>query len=280
MTKIFKMPSLKTFLFSVTGYVVAVLVVYAVKGLDVDNILFSLLYLVSFFYVAWAFWSNSLTYGTKSVQGKAFLLLSIALLPVIIGQTIWFFQQIFPNFISLQILIYTLFLVAYVVAIPGLILEIKTLKINWTEKHIKESSILILMVILLGIFLFRLEIFPIFQNGLSEPLNIVLLATGLGDFILLILGSIILRLAIEFKGGLLYKSWLCIFIAQALILVSDAFIVVSNNFILGISPGIINLFQLLLLIANLVAAYGFYGIGDAIRVTQNDIIEMSKHQEV
>jgi hypothetical protein len=267
-------PSLNTFLKVVVGYFLLVTFFYIYFRPAINNTLTHIFYLITFLLGSWAAWLNIKAFGIAHPQGKAFLMVFAAFFSGTIGQSIWSVQQALYNPGSPPTSLYLFLALGYVFGLTGFVMEIRALNIDWTHKRLFESKIIALAAVILGLLIYKLEIFPVLQGNFTAAVRLVTVINGLGDIVGLALGATILRLAIEYRGGLLFRPWLSICTGQALILIADLiFAVYGTGYLNGLSG---NLTKLLWLAANLFVAYGFYGIGDAIRTGQKDLADQGK----
>lgn len=144
-------------------------------------------------------------YGVKTSHGKSFLLLTIGILLLLLGEVTWVVFEYFLEIEPFPSLADAFYLLAYPFLFLGLLFEVRIGKINLNFKSFVLSLISFLG---LGAVFFYAAILGQLDSEISRVENIISALYGIGD-IILILGSLLLFLVVfEYRKGRVFLCWL------------------------------------------------------------------------
>jgi len=161
------------------------------------------------------------TYGFKSHNGKALLLLASGLAFWTTGELLWY---IFKNFLNLDPFpsaADVFFLLAYPLLFVGILYGTKLARIKWRELDKKKALVDLAAVIVLSAAAAYWGIYKAYNSEVSLLENLILTGYGVADLVLI--GALILSLgtARAFDGGRFGFLWKILTAGFFFILVAD-----------------------------------------------------------
>ncbi len=209
-------------------------------------------------------------YGWSSAYGKVVAFLTAGLACWLIGEVLFYlFQFVFHTnpFPSVADVFY---LVAYPLLFIGLIKAV-------AANNIKPSDFDRFFYVMAGIFgavlAFIVGYFGIFQAySAGEPLlnNLIAMAYGVGDLILIVPTIFILKAALGFRGGKLFYSWMLIFFSLLAIMAGDILFAIYNQQYKALDPAY-SLIDLTWTAGYLLFAYSFFFTARTVKDLQSTI---------
>ncbi|HEY5442861.1 MAG TPA: hypothetical protein VIJ68_04945 [Candidatus Saccharimonadales bacterium] len=169
------------------------------------------------------------TYGLANVQGKSMALLTAGLTCFFIGELLFFlFQFVFHTspFPSVADIFY---LAAYPLLFAGLLKEISLHTFNWRRFN---KFVLVIMVLLLLSLIFIVMYFGVFlAYNPGDPLinNVIAIAYGIGDLLLIVPSLLTLNATLDYRGGAMFNTWGLILLALLLMMSGDIMFAIYNN---------------------------------------------------
>jgi hypothetical protein len=203
-------------------------------------------------------------YGFKNQHGQAILFISLGILSWFVGEIIWeLFDKVlgidpFPSIADI------FYLLGYPLLLSGLIKEVKQTKLKLKDQKTLlffTSFIALLLVTIVGYF----GVYYAFDPELSLIENLVSVSYGVGDMILIIASLFVVKLAFDYQGGKLFKSWIFIFIGLMTTLAADIlFAIYLTPYEEGLKPFIY--LDLVWILSYLLLAYGFFSIYQSLSI--------------
>jgi hypothetical protein len=178
----------------------------------------NILFLVPPYIAAFAGLQAARAYGYKNSHGESLLFIAAGFLCFAIGETIFaifdlvLFIDPFPSIADI------FYLLAYPFIIGGVLREIGSYKVNIRPF---PSLFISCISIAVGILVFNISILPAYSTDASFLANVIAVAYGIWDVILMVAVSYVLLLVMDFKGGKLYSAWLAFIIATIFMLLGD-----------------------------------------------------------
>jgi ABC-type multidrug transport system fused ATPase/permease subunit len=196
-------------------------------------------------------------YRLTNVRGKSTALLTSGLFCFFIGEVLFFlFQFVFHTspFPSVADIFY---LSAYPLLLAGLLKEISLHPIKWRELNKFVLVVILLLVLALAFIVSYFGIFLAYNPGDPVANNIIAIAYGIGDLLLIIPGLFTLNTALDYRGGALFNSWTLILVALIFMMAGDIlFAIFNNQYAALIWP--YTLIDLLWVVSYLCFAYSFF----------------------
>lgn len=207
-------------------------------------------------------------YGLNNPHARAFGFIALGIFFWFIGDFIWFILEYFFNQNPFPSIADYFYLFAYPLLLIGLIQELRANKMRWT--YCKVISC-ILLSLFFGLIVFYFGIIKAFDSSDLLINNLIAIAYGVGDLLLIIFTVLILMVAIGYQKGKLFYPWLIILIGFFLILVADILFAmyhqeyenleaISRNIDLGWISGFLFL------------TYGFYSIEYTVMQARNKLL--------
>ncbi len=258
----------------IIGAIAAPIFFFRIGG-SLNTLISHLIYLVVFPIALFGFWTTIKDIGRGSPQHKALLVVFFGIILSMTGQFLTdlsFFFSLSGPIISLASFF---FLTAYILVALGYVMEAMVLKINWRNyPWILVGFIIVCLAISYILYYYQLS--PAF---ISQGYTPVLIGYVIGDIALIASSLLVLQIAISYRGGLLSSAWTLIFLGHFIILIGDVFYAIFNQpYSNNVWP--YTLINLVWLIANLLIASGFAGIGDSIRFAQKQIAEHKPKSQI
>lgn len=247
------------------GFISVVVFLFQTGGMN-HGLWSHMIYLGSIYIGLFAIFSTVKIFGRDNPQQKAFKAIFVGGIFAAAGQTGADIYSLLYKSQFLYSISTLLFFLGYLAVLGGYIRESLALKVRWKDN---PSTVY-------GFIIFALVIVTtIYKFGTSGGTNLLNIGYTVGDVLLIVTSLIILQITITYKGGLMARSWLAIFVGHFTIVLGDVVLAVFNKpFAENIWP--YTLIRLIWLLANLVIAYGFYSISGNIRLAQRKIMEHKK----
>jgi hypothetical protein len=157
-------------------------------------------------------------YGRKNVHGRSLFFITLGLWAWFVGEALFALYELVLKINPYPSIADVFYILAYPLVLFGIYHELKNYNTEISPlKSLTVSSISILM----SIFVFYIMIFPVFNAHESLARNIISVAYGIGDMLLIVGVLHILLLIVDFKGGRLYHAWLYVLIGAIFMLLGD-----------------------------------------------------------
>jgi len=169
------------------------------------------------------------TYRLDNIHGRAMLFFSGAMFCLFVGESLFLvYQRIFDvnPFPSIADIFY---LSAYPLLLAGLLTEIWHHKISWDKNNRTVYMLLIALLALLVPFMAYFGVYKAWDPTDTFFTNIIAIGYGVNDLLLIIPVFFVLGIALNYRGGKLYRSWVGIFIAILLMMVSDVLFAIYKD---------------------------------------------------
>ncbi|MBM3256602.1 MAG: hypothetical protein FJZ04_04015 [Candidatus Moranbacteria bacterium] len=197
------------------------------------------------------------TYNLNNPHAKAIAILSLGVFFWFIGEFIWFIFEYFLDKDPFPSIADFFYLIAYPILLIGLFVELKTNKVSW---DLKKALVGALFAVVFSVLVFYFGIYLAFDPEETLINNLVAIAYGLGDLILIIFTLNILTIVLGYKKGKLCLPWICILAGFFALLAADIlFAVYRKEYEEFLVP--YRLLDLGWTAGFLLIAYGFYNIG-------------------
>lgn len=207
-------------------------------------------------------------YSVDNPHAKAIAFMSLGIFFWFIGDFIWFIFEYFLNKNPFPSIADYFYLLAYPLLLVGLLIELKSNKLTWS---VKKIAICALLAVLLGSMVLYLGVVRAYDPTDLLINNIIAIAYGIGDLILILFAVAILMVAVGYRYGKLFVPWLCILVGFFLILNADVLFAMYReeyeNYM-----GLVRNLDIGWISGYLFIAYGFYAIGDAVESGQKKLL--------
>jgi len=207
-------------------------------------------------------------YSINNPHAKAIAFMALGVFFWFLGDFIWFIYEYFLNKNPFPSIADYFYLIAYPFLLLGLIQELRSNVLKWTYCKIIASVSLSLFFGLIVLYFGILKAYNPFESILN---NVVAMAYGVGDLILIIFAVAILMIAIGYQKGKLFLPWLLILIGFVFILAADILFAIYRNSYEEYL-GYYRMLDLGWISGFLFVSFGFYSIGDAIKETRIKLI--------
>src|SRR3989344_2759295 len=222
-----------------------------------SNLAGNVLFLISPFMAVIAAISAVRTYQLSNNHGRIIALLSAGLLCWFIGEFIFFLFQFVWHIEPYPSIADIFYLAGYPLLFAGLIKEIRDHKVSWHNFNKLTLTFIVLLLLLLSIIVLYFGVFLAYTAGDPVMSNLISTAYGIGDLILIVPSLFILKIALDYRGGKLYNSWMMILSALMLMLTGDIlFAIFKDNYSDLLWP--YTLIDLLYVASYLLFAYSFF----------------------
>lgn len=206
-------------------------------------------------------------YGINNPHAKALAFLSLGVFFWFLGDFIWFILEYFYNKNPFPSVADYFYLLAYPILLVGLIQEVKSNSIKWTNG---KALTAVLVSLIFGLIVFYFGIILAYDRDQTLLNNIIAISYGVGDLVLIIFSVAILMVALGYQKGRLFLPWLYVLVGFTLILAADILFAIFNeeyeNFtaVRNLDLGWISGFLLL--------GFGFFSIGNALKEARQKLL--------
>lgn len=203
-------------------------------------------------------------YRLSSLEGSVMAFLTAGLACWFIGECLFFAFQFIFHINPFPSAADVFYIGAYFLIFIGLVREITAQRVNWRNFN---PFALAMIILLTGALAFIVGYFGIFlaYNAASPLLdNIVAMAYGVGDLMVLIPTLFVLKMALDFRGGKLFAFWMFVLVALLCIMVGDILFAIFTDQYKALQPGY-NLIDLAWIAGYLLFAYGFFYTAETIK---------------
>lgn len=216
-------------------------------------------------------WTVS-AYGIRNVHGRSLTYLTAGIISWLIGEVIWmvmiFIYQIEP-FPSVPDVF---FLAGYLLVLVGVVKEFLLHKSSLRNFNKLLLFLIALVSVLIAFLIAYFGVYAAYDPEAPLLNNVVGIGYSVFDLLIIVPSLFVLKMALSFKGGKLFFSWMLAFVAMLLFLAADILFAIYyepyNNLVF---PYI--LIDLIWVTAYLFFTYSFYHTGDAIRQIQAKLIK-------
>ncbi len=214
-------------------------------------------------------------YGIKNPHGNALAYLTFGIAVWLVGEIIWVVFNIlhitpYPSIADV------FYLLGYPFLLFGIWKEINLGRIEWDSAKKVMFGFIVLVLICVLIYL---GVYSTYDAGALVTQNIAGISYNIGDFLLVVSSLLVLMLALEYAGGSIYLSWICIFIGAVLFFIAD---IIYGIFPAEFEAGVWIFRQLDLIwgMAYLFFAYGLFNICFIIQGAKASVLEKLKAKSV
>lgn len=210
-------------------------------------------------------------YNLNNPHAKAIAFMSLGVFFWFLGDFIWAIFEYFLNISPFPSVADFFYLLAYPLLLVGLTVELKSnvLKFSWTKILLG-----VVIAVLLGILVIYFGVIKAYAPEESLVNNVIAMAYGIGDLILIIFGMAVLGVAIGYQKGKLFFPWISIVCGFCLILLADILFAVYREqyeSYLGLFRNI----DLGWISGFLLIAFGFYGIGETLKEAKKKLLKLT-----
>ena len=197
------------------------------------------------------------SYSFENIHGKAMAALAYGMSFFFIGELLFFLLHFVFNKDPFPSVADIFYLAAYPLLFLGFMVEIKYNKPRLN--NFNKFALLMMFLISAGLAaaVAYFGIFKAYDPAVSASSNIIAMTYGVVDLIILAPSIYVLRLALEYKGGKLYNSWMLIFLGILLTLIGDILFALYNpQYVANKWPYV--LIDLIWAASYMLFAYAFY----------------------
>lgn len=206
----------------------------------------------------------------SSKEGVVLALLTAGLACFTLGELIFFYFQYIAETDPFPSVADVFFILGYPLIFWALVKEVKHNKVSWRDFSKKMLALIILFCLALTAFVAYFGIYLAYDADATLIENVVAMAYPVGDLILIVPIFLILKVAVDFKGGKLFYSWMMIFIALLGLLAGDIlFAIFYDQYSEAIFP--YTLIDFTWVAMYLLFAYSFYFTTQTIRQLQSTL---------
>lgn len=214
-------------------------------------------------------------YGINNPRGRALIYISSGLLLWFIAEATWVFLDFFSPIKPYPSIADAFFILAYPLFFIGLAKEAKIGKINWKPERIMSLAPL---TSVLGLAVFYFGVYTAYDPGQDAISNLFSIFYGIGDLILLLIGTMSLFIILDYRKGKLFVPWIMIMLGFFSILVADiVFSIYENSYIDG-NSSIIKI-DILWTSGYLLIGYGLTLIALSLKEMRSKLIELLSNKK-
>lgn len=164
-------------------------------------------------------------FGFKNARGLALICFTLGLVSLLLGNLAFeYYYIIDKNNIPFPSLSDFFSLSYYVFFLAALIIEVKLAHVNWKKINIRILILPIILSIISTIVVYYIGIYKAYDPTVDLFSNIVNIAYGVGDLILIIISLFLLVLVKEYQGGKMSRILLILLISLLFEIVGDIFL--------------------------------------------------------
>lgn len=219
------------------------------------------------------------SYSVENVHGKAMAALAYGMSFFFIGEFLFFMLHYVLNKDPFPSVADIFYLAAYPLLFLGFMIEIKYSKPKLKGYNKFALLLMVLLSLGLAVAVGYFGIYKAYDASLSTAANVIAMSYGVVDLIILIPSLYVLRLALEYKGGKLYNSWMLIFLGLLLTLIGDILFALYNpQYVDNKWPYV--LIDLIWVASYLLFAYAFYYTAYTLKDLRGKITSKKKISEL
>lgn len=174
-------------------------------------------------------WSNS--------TGKVFALLTAGLACFWIGEILFFLNQFVFHTNPFPSVADVFYIAAYPLLFAGFIKAALNQSVKWHNLSKFYLFFILLLLISLSVLVAYFGVYQAYKPEESTLSNLISMAYGIGDLIIIIPSLFILKIIMDFRGGKLFYSWVLMLAALMSLLAGDLlFGIYRNQYTSLISP--------------------------------------------
>lgn len=209
-------------------------------------------------------------YSYENIHGKAMAALAYGMSFFFIGELLFYIFNFILNKDPFPSIADIFYLAAYPLLFLGFMIEIKYNKPRLNSFNKFALLMMFLIVAGLAAVVAYFGVYKAYDPALSTSANAIAMSYGIMDLIILAPSIYVLRLALEYKGGRLYNSWMLIFLGIIVMLVADILFALYNpQYVENQWPYV--LIDLLYAASYLLFAYAFYYTSNILRELRKKI---------
>jgi len=199
-------------------------------------------------------------YGMSNPHAKALAFLALGVFFWFLGDFIWFILEYFYNKNPFPSAADYFYLLAYLMLLIGLIQEVRSNSIKWTNG---KALLAIVISLLFGLIVFYFGIVLAYDPDQTLLNNLIAISYGIGDLVLIIFSVAILMITLGYQKGRLFLPWLYILVGFTLILTADILFAIFREEYENFS--VVRNLDLGWISGFLFLSLGFFSIGNAIK---------------
>lgn len=200
-------------------------------------------------------------YGTDGTKSTTLFLLTGGMMCWLAGESLWTYYEHVLHIDPFPSSADVFYIAGYPLFFFALFREITTTKINW---HTFSKGLIFLMIVvsilLIGVVCY-FGVYLAYSPTESLLTNSIAIGYGLADLILIIATMALLVLAWEFRGGILSRIWMSLFISFLLTLVADILFAIFTNSYDNTDSFYRGLTDSIFILSYLFFAYGLFNFG-------------------
>jgi hypothetical protein len=161
------------------------------------------------------------TYHFANVHGKSMALLTTGLLCLFIGELLFFLFQFVFHINPFPSVADIFYLAAYPLLLAGLLREITLHHVSWRDLSKLVLALVLLLMVALVFIVAYFGVFLAYNPGDAVINNSIAIAYGIADLMLIVPSLFILNMALDYRGGKLFNSWILILLALIFMMAGD-----------------------------------------------------------
>lgn len=169
------------------------------------------------------------TYRLSNDHGKVMALLTTGILFWLIGESIFFLFQFAWHISPYPSVADIFYLIGYPLILMGLAKEIMIHKVDLRNLNKLFLTLIVLLITVLAIIVSYFGIYRSYSTDDSFLGNAISIAYGIGDLILIAPGLFVLKIAMDYRGGKLYNSWMLVLFALLCMLSGDILFAIFSD---------------------------------------------------
>ena len=169
------------------------------------------------------------TYRLSNDHGKVMSLLTTGIMFWLIGESIFFLFQFTWHISPYPSIADVFYLIGYPLIFIGLTKEVLIHKVDLRNFNKLYMTLIVLLLTVLAIIVSYFGIYRSYSADDSFLGNAISIAYGVGDLILIAPGLFVLKMALDYRGGKLYNSWILVLFALLCMLSGDVLFAIFSD---------------------------------------------------
>lgn len=215
------------------------------------------------------------TYQLKNIHGKSAAFIGGGLALFFVGELLFFLYQYVFHTDPFPSPADVFYLTAYPLILAGLLIEVRVHKPHFNEFSKSSIALMLPIVLALTAVVSYFGIYKVYDDSSSALANFIGMSYGIADLFILVPTLYVLKLALQFRGGKLFNSWMFIFFAMLFMLGGDI-LFASYNDQYSQAEWPYTLIDLLWTASYLLFAYSFYYTASVLKELRNKLAGLAK----
>lgn len=169
------------------------------------------------------------TYGLKNAHGIALALFATGLGCFFVGEFIFFLFQFVYHIEPFPSVADIFYLAAYPLLLGGFIKEITLHRVSLLSGNKLVLLLMSSLLSALAVIVLYFGVFLAYSSGDSLISNGIAIGYGIGDLILIVPSLFVLKIALDFRGGKLYNSWMLLLVAIMFMMAGDILFAINSE---------------------------------------------------